>query len=530
MLASRIVRSFSSFVLVVCTAFPSLAFAYAQRPCATCHPAEAARFQASAMGRSLVAPEPLPSGRITHPASGSVITTGQRYGRMIHTIAEQGLTAEYSIRYQIGGGLMGRTYMVQIGKSLFESPASWFNRVGWDISPGFAHVSPVDFDRPMEQQCLFCHAGTARFDTDGRQLLDTGLTAITCERCHGQGEAHALRPSARNTINPARLAGPARDSVCEQCHLEGVTRVLNPGKNWNDFHAGDRTEQTFATYLEQGSRPGEVIAVSHVEQLAQSQCARHSGGKLWCTTCHDPHGAPAADRSREIKGSCMSCHTTLSAQAHPSSPAECTSCHMPRSDTTDIAHAAITDHRILRRPAPVSAAAPGADDKIIAWREPDATVRNRDLALAQVVVGYSKNARALALDGFNSLQALPEGTLASDPGVLSALEGFALQQSHIEDAVKLGKQSVTSQPQSAKAAMNYAIVLKRSGNLDEAERQLNRAIQLDPSLKGAYMELGMLYAGQRKMRPVLETIDRYLQWNPQDLMFSLQKARIPAQP
>ena len=66
-----------------------------------------------------------------------MITTAERDGRMVHQLSEAGLTAEYPVRYQIGGGLMGRTYMVQIGDTLFESPAAWCNRYGWDVSPGY---------------------------------------------------------------------------------------------------------------------------------------------------------------------------------------------------------------------------------------------------------------------------------------------------------------------------------------------------------------------------------------------------------
>ena len=345
-------------------------------------------------------------------------------------------------------------------------------------------------------------------------MKQAALTAITCERCHGSGEAHARHPSAKNIVNPAKLAGPVRDSVCEQCHLEGATRVLNPGKQWSDFHPGQPTEQTFGTYLLAGANTRDVIAVSHVEQLSQSQCARQSEGKLWCGSCHDPHGAKVADRPREIRTVCLSCHATLSQASHgTAAPAECTSCHMPRSSTTDIAHAAITDHRILRHPSNGPTGEPKGEQTVIAWRDPPAPIRDRDLALAQVVIGYSKNLPANSASGFAALQAIPGNARNQDATVLSDLEGFALQQDAAE-AVKLGKQAVELQPQNAKVAMNYGLVLRKSGDLAEAEQQLSRAIDLDPSLKQAYMELGMLYASERQLRPMIDTIDRYLKWNP----------------
>src|ERR1700729_2458279 len=115
--------------------------------CASCHRKEAARFLATPMGTSLVAPNDLPSAKITHEQSHSVLTIDYLHGRMVHGISENGLTAEYPAKYQIGGGLMGSSFLVQIGDYLFESPASWFKSYGWDVSPGYAPDPLIDFDR-----------------------------------------------------------------------------------------------------------------------------------------------------------------------------------------------------------------------------------------------------------------------------------------------------------------------------------------------------------------------------------------------
>ena len=258
---------------------------------------------------------------------------------MIHAISERGLTA-------ISGSLSNRRR--PYGPNLhcadwrlsFKSPASWFNSYGWDVSPGYGRTALIDFDRPLDETCLFCHAGPIRFaDDDGHRLKTATITSITCDRCHGPPEAHVRHPSGKNIVNPAKLRGGARDGVCEQCHLEGATRVLNPGKSWEDFHAGQTAETTYATYLLAGGDNADTVAVSQVEQLAQSKCARASGGKLWCGTCHQPHGE-IVDRQRQIRAVCTSCHATLSAASHPANQLECTSCHMPRRSTTDISHAA----------------------------------------------------------------------------------------------------------------------------------------------------------------------------------------------
>ncbi len=341
--ASSLFRRF----LGIAWALPISLSAHAASPCAACHSQETARFLSSAMGKSISAPEPLPPGRVVHDASGSVISIRTQNGRMIQNLAERGLTADYSIAYQIGSGAKGRTYAVEIGNYLLESPVSWYRTRGWDISPGYETLQLIDFDRPVTDSCLFCHAGQAKFsDADGRRLASPTVTAITCERCHGPGDAHVRHPSAKNIVNPARLMGPERDGICEQCHLEGETRIVNPGKTLHDYRAGESLEQTLVTY--RLKQTGQVRpAVSQVEELAESRCERASGGRLWCGSCHDPHGANA-DRQRHIRDVCTSCHPVLSKPAHPAGQAECVTCHMPKRTTSNIAHVSVTDHRIHR--------------------------------------------------------------------------------------------------------------------------------------------------------------------------------------
>ncbi len=513
--------------------------------CASCHAKENARFLATPMGKSLIPPETKSPGRITHEHSHSVITIEYPNRHMVHSLSESGLTAEYPVRYQVGGELMGSSYLVQIGDYLFESPASWFKSYGWDISPGYAAAPVIDFDRTMSDACLFCHAGSARFaDADGRRLQGPPLGSITCERCHGAGEEHARHPSSKNIINPAKLAGAERDSICEQCHLEAAGRILNPGKTWTDFHPGEPAEQTFATYILNGGDNQDVIAVSQVEEFAQSECARNSGGKLWCGTCHDPHGATGTasdgtnersnnDRQRELRAICTSCHTKLSPAAHPAHQSECTSCHMPSTPTTNVTHAALTDHRILRRPLDAARDAVGkqsAPPKIAAWREPPREFRDRDLALADILAAVSKNQPTLEEQGSRLLEALPDEQRNGDFDALSALEGLMLQQGNLPAAVQLGRRAVELRPLSAKAAMNFGMVLQRSGDLDEAERQFKRAIELDISLKPAYQRLAILYKSQGRRQEMLDVIDNFLKWNPQDILFRLQKGQLtPAQ-
>lgn len=443
---------------------------------------------------------------------------------MVHRLAERGLTAEYEIAYQIGAGRIAHSYMVQVNGYLFESPATWFRAYGWDVSPGYAAAPVVDFDRPITETCLFCHASAAKFSgTDGRRVDSNTVTAITCERCHGTSEAHVRRPSAANIVNPARLPNRARDSICEQCHLEGEARILNPGKNWRDFHPGDNLESVAAVYVV--NQDGhDVKAVSQIEQLAHSRCAAASAGKLWCGTCHNPHGQ-TTDRKREIRDICSSCHARLSTASHSNIRRECVDCHMPRVPT-EYAHVAVTDHRIVRRPAVAAKAGETGPKALVAWVEPPIELRKRDLVLAGLAAGSKRRARASGLASLDLAGALPKSINWDDAAALAVMCESMLEKGDTREGVSLCRRAAENQPESADRAMALGVALARSGDLTEAERQLRRAIHLDPSLKHAYVELWTLYDRQKRLMEMDDTLERYLRWNPRNVMFRILKAAV----
>ncbi len=484
--------------------------------CATCHPKEAAAYLKSPMGNSIAPPSPIAGGKLTRPSTGIEISIAERDGRMYHSLSVNGLNSEYPVEYQVGAGKVGYTYMVRIRDYYFESPASWYRQHGWDVSPGYQQMSSVDFDRPIDSACLFCHADNAKPEgSDGRRFRSAALQPVGCDRCHGPGDDHARQPSAKNIVNPAKLAQRARNSICEQCHLEGETRLLNPGKTWQDFHPGEELEHTAAIYLL--SRNGqEIRAVSQVEQLAQSKCVRLSGGKLCCGTCHDPHGGPAY-RATQIRDICLSCHSTLSKAAHPAIT-ECVSCHMPRLTPDDIPHAASTDHRILRKPAPLPTPDNPAVD-LTAWQAPPAQFRDRDLALATLIVGGTHGLQSLHDKGVSLLEALPQAEKENDPGVLSGLVSIRLQRREPDQAVMFARRDLEVQPDSGFAALSLSIALQNSGDDAGAEKMLLHTIDLDPSLQAAWINLTFLYDRQGRQSDRVALLNRYLQWNPQSVWF-----------
>jgi predicted CXXCH cytochrome family protein len=475
--------------------------------CAGCHPRETARYAESPMGRSLGTPSPVAPGRVVHARSGGVVTIQAEPGKMVHRLAEHGFPAGYDIAFQIGAGNLAHSYIVNVRGYLFESPVTWFRSAGWDLSPGYAPAPTIDFDRPITATCLFCHAADVPFaDSDGRRPARSDLGAITCERCHGPADLHVRQPRAGNIMNPRKLPVRARDSVCEQCHLEGDIRILNPGRRWRDFHPGDELERTMVVYVleEQGQT---ARAVSQVEQLAQSRCAARSEGKLWCGTCHDPHGQPR-DRNLAIRTICQSCHRTVSKATHARNPAECVSCHMPRR-ATEYAHVAVTDHRIVRHAGEISSPAGGTPKSLAAWVQPPTAIRRRDLALADLRAGVRLHMPELVQAGLK---------LMSDQQADSDLLAAACDAAH---EVAVCRLAVRGEPGSAERTMALGVALASAGQLDEAETELRRAIDLDPSLKHAYLELWTVYERRHKTSEMKATAERFLAWNPSNVVFRL---------
>ena len=336
---------------------------------------------------------------------------------MMHHLTELGMRANYQVEYQIGAGKVGHSYVAKIGGYLLQSPASYYRQFGWDVSPGFKDSPSLDFDRVLGERCLFCHSNNPEFAGGRRLMSDMLIGAINCERCHGDTTQHLAHPAKTNVVNPARLEVRARDSVCEQCHLEGVARVVNPGKNLRSFSAGDELERTLSVYVDDGSGPG-ARAVSQVEQLALSRCARESRGKLWCGTCHNPHESKGEDRSRAINAVCSSCHAKSSLVSHKADASACVSCHMPRLRPSDVAHSASTDHRILARRAKSQNTA--SSSSIRAWHEPEAALRQRNLGLAYLEASAVPELRAFGDEGAQLLEELPATQQDGDPALLAA--------------------------------------------------------------------------------------------------------------
>ena len=345
--------------------------------CVRCHADLAASFRQHSMGRSLapvdLAPKVIGDGvgaTNLFEAQGYVYSVERRDGRTFHMQTRsdpQGRViarAEGEVRYVLGSGSRGLSFLVDRDGYLFQSPITWYAQKGrWDLSPGYENRTER-FERPINRECLFCHANqvdhVAGTENRYRPPVFRGH-AIGCERCHGPGERHVLEPIAQNQseptiINPRKLEPSLREDVCQQCHLIGAERIAPADHDLFDYRPGLPLYQFLTVFVPPSEVGHEHRNGDQVEQMYQSRCFRASKGALGCISCHDPHKLPAPlEKVSYYRDRCLECHADRSCRLPSAtrlaqSPADdCIGCHMPRAPIADISHTSMTIHSIPRR-------------------------------------------------------------------------------------------------------------------------------------------------------------------------------------
>jgi hypothetical protein len=481
-----------------------------EQHCAKCHAKEVLGYRQSAMAHSLSEATPQPEGSFEHAFSKTRFTIRSGASGVVQKFERGGASSEQKIAFVIGSGVHAYGYLVQVGDHLFQSPLSYYsNRHQWDVAPGYEESRSPDFSRPVTLECLLCHAGKPQPIPDTLNRYRTPAFAeesISCERCHGPGEAHEKLPAVGSIINPAKLEDAARDSICEQCHLAGEVRIPNPGKSMADFQPGQRLEDAYTIYITAQSGGGTLKVISHSEQLALSVCAKKSAGKLWCGTCHNPHETPA-QAAAYFRDRCLSCHGATLEKSHAAPGRDCVACHMPRLPARDGGHTAFTDHRIRRRPEPGSGDS-AESANLVAWREPEVRLRDRNLALALIAVGLQNESSREAVRGYRMLSENEKDYL-DDPAVLTSLGSVLLRAKQPAEALRRFEKVLLLRPAYAPYEVNAAAALIAAGRKAEAVPHLERALQLDPLLEQAVELLRGVYADLGESAKAAELVGRY---------------------
>lgn len=360
-----------------------------------------------------------------------VLTDGGKVRHRISADTPAGkLVHEMPVDVVIGSGTRGKSYLTVDHGSVWQSPVSWFtDDARWNISPGFELGGGGR--RAIVADCLFCHVNhtdPVRGSTNLYKQAVVGQASVGCERCHGPGELHARKqadtPTTGGTddtiVNPKRLTGELQMDICRQCHLQGEQRIARRGREFFEFRPGMPLDLFMTVFVRRPDLADTSRSVGQFEQMERSTCFTRANGAMTCTTCHDPHAVPeAASKAAFYNGKCATCHATRGCTEQP--PARqakndsCVACHMTRKDSTSIAHAAVTDHTIARRPGqaarrPANSAA--GNLPIVPYHKPDPLVpadefdRDYGIALTKQMAKMLPNAPEKATAGQEAVNKL----------------------------------------------------------------------------------------------------------------------------
>lgn len=291
-------------------------------PCASCHAKQAAAHERTHMRHTLMA-----------PARSSVLNTPRlgALGKYRYTVSGENYrvtdgerTLDLPIRWAVGQGEAGQTFILERAGLLYESRVSYYAATE-ALGPTIG--APPDDPKSLDEaagreltpravfECFGCHSappatpgpGVARGSLAWTQTLKPG---VQCESCHANAVLHAESP----TLKPPKLAGLGAEEisdVCGKCH------------------------RTWADIATNGPR-GVATVRFQPYRIARSKCYDETDARIACTACHDPHDRPSRDAARVASDrACTACHASSAGRSgkklcSTGAAKDCASCHMPK--------------------------------------------------------------------------------------------------------------------------------------------------------------------------------------------------------
>lgn len=312
-----------------------------------------------------------------------------------------------------------------------------------------------------------------------------------------------------------------RDSVCEQCHLSGEARILNPGSQFTDFVPGRKLESVLSVYVAAADdKPLKVISQS--EALRLSKCWRNSDRRLWCGSCHDPH-TQLVQNVEYYRARCLSCHAATLPKAHQEPAANCIGCHMKSRETIDGAHTAFTDHQI--RKLPLDSEPPASPKTALSpWRDPRSAFAARNLALAYLSAGERDASQEMFKRAF-PLLVDAQKQFPKDADVTAGLALLLYFKGMNRSAATAFELAARLRPDS-RFYRDAAAAWRADSASENAIRDLNKAIEIDPSDENAYRMLADIYQAAGSELLEKQVLDRYLRFRPASIEFRQRRLGI----
>lgn len=482
--------------------------------CAKCHQDISKSFHAHPMGRSaatVAQATPIekhqPSGHTSFSSGIFDLKVEQSPAGVRHRVHVREATpapvADFVIPAEIaiGSGTRGRSYLCVEQGAVWETPVSWFGPdQRWDVSPGF-HLGSVA-RRAILPACLYCHVDRVEpipgADNRYREPLFSHQVAIGCERCHGPAEHHIRERTAGSApkldtsiVNPRHLSPVLQLAICEQCHLQGEDRVNRRGRDQFEYRPGLPFEQFASVYVRHPEIASANRSVGQFEQMEQSRCFTGSGGKMVCTSCHNPHSVPELkSRDAFYRQRCLTCHTSngcsLSETKRQVKNDSCIACHMPRAASSNIIHASVTDHSVPRAPTPhpVAKGLTFGTPPLVRFRRspftPSPDELDRDLGIVLAGLVKRRVPEEMAAGGDFATKRL-QSSLARWPGDAEAWKAFASVQDDAGESFRAARNAVSLAPESESALAALVESATNAGRFDMAEEAAGKWIRMSPT-------------------------------------------------
>lgn len=194
------------------------------------------------------------------------------------------------------------------------------------------------------ETCATCHDEVAKgFANNPHTKMAEmhGSAGITCENCHGPGQAHVEGGGDVTKIfNPAKHSTKEVDATCEKCHAAthpNFDRAPHAKANVGCISCHS-IHQSKAESLLKAPQP-TLCFQCHADQRSQFNMPFHhrvNEGLVKCSDCHDPHGTFQNSSLRATADQnmiCTKCHTDVRGPfvyEHAPVKAEgCLACHSP---------------------------------------------------------------------------------------------------------------------------------------------------------------------------------------------------------
>lgn len=383
--------------------------------------------------------------------------------------------------YAYSAGSYGTTFYFRQGNRYYQLPIDYYARAErWGLDPAATRLNPR-FSKALGGFCISCHADYPRRKAGTDEVfVEPPPTGVGCERCHGPGQKHVTSLLPADIVNPKSLSPARQLDVCTQCH-ESSYSGLRADRDEFSYRPGEPLDAYRVNFVADPPEPDRLILLGHPERMVRSACWRGSGGKLSCTSCHDPHKSSFDQPASWWDAKCNDCHhdhpCTESASARAAQGGHCVPCHMRSGPPTSPTLVTITDHWIQRRPPPIR---PGSDDPkhLVSWAD---LVADRapgdDLtaleAVAYVHAGQQAEARKRVLQvGSESLHV---------PGLYELLAVHDEGAGQPWNAARAYAALLAFAPDNQAGLYGYARVMMQRGadGTAEAMRALDRMLALD---------------------------------------------------